>query len=65
MSRDQSGDDIAQYHTNSIADLADLLRRAEQFHEAYHHEVVAAEFGEAAAFVERELVEPEEVPADD
>ena len=62
---DTDADAEAQFKTDTIDDLAELLARAGNWAERdVHAEVVAAELHDARDFVEDELAE-QEVPADD
>ena len=62
---DQSGTAIPQYETDSVDDLAELLRRAGNWAERdAGADIIAAELRDGAEFVEDEIVR-QEVPADD
>jgi hypothetical protein len=62
---EQDGTAIPQYETDSVDDLAELLRRAGNWAERdAGADVIAAELRDGAEFVEDEIVR-QEVPADD
>ena len=62
---DQDGTAIPQYETDSVDDLAELLRRAGNWAERdAGADIIAAELRDGAEFVEDEIVR-QEVPADD
>lgn len=61
----EDGTAIPQYETDSVDDLAELLRRAGNWAERdAGADVIAAELRDGAEFVEDEIVR-QEVPADD
>lgn len=54
-----------QFTTDSIEELQELLARAENWADVYASDTIAAEFGDARAFVASELAGEPEVAADD